>query len=374
MLDRPAHVLMTADAVGGVWSYALDLAGGLATQGVRVTLAVFGPAPSCGQIAAAALIPGLVLAELGGTLDWTAPTSADVDLQGIRLAMLAVDLRPDIIHLNSAALAANARFPAPLVVACHSCVRTWWDAVKGQTPLPADLAWRGQMTARGYTAADALIAPSAAFAKATARAYDLGTEPQVVLNGRGPSAQISSIGTAPSGPFALTAGRLWDEGKGMALLDIAAEKMKVPVLAAGALTGPNGAQLAPSHLNALGQLCDMEMAGWFAARPIFVSTALYEPFGLAVLEAAKAGCPLVLSDIATFRELWDGCALFVDPRDPDAVAAAVESLAGDDSRRERLGSAAMERAGVYTQDKMTNATLTIYQALMANVRHRRGAA
>ncbi len=374
MLEQPLHVLMTADAVGGVWTYALDLAGGLATQGVRVTLAVFGPTPSGGQIADADLIPGLVLAELGGGLDWTAPTSADVDLQGIRLAMLAADLRPDIIHLNSAALAAHARFPAPLVVACHSCVRTWWAAVKGQTPVPDDLIWRSQMTARGYAAADALIAPSAAFAEATRLTYDLETAPQVVLNGRGPSASISSIGTAPSGPIAFTAGRLWDEGKGLGLLDLAAETMTVPVFAAGALTGPNGARLAPSRLKALGQLSEVEMAGWLAARPIFVSTALYEPFGLAVLEAAAAGCPLVLSDISTFRELWDDCALFVDPRDPGAVAAAVAHLAGDEGRREHLGLAAQERAGAYTQDKMSQATLTIYHDLAAAVRRRRGGA
>ena len=46
-------------------------------------------------------------------------------------------------------------------------------------------------------------------------------------------------------------------------------------------------------------------------RPIFVSVSRYEPFGLAVLEAAHAGCALVLSDIPTFRELWQGAASFV---------------------------------------------------------------
>ena len=50
-----------------------------------------------------------------------------------------------------------------------------------------------------------------------------------------------------------------------------------------------------------------------ARTAVFVSPALYEPFGLAVLEAAQAGCALVLSDIPTFRELWDGVALFVAP-------------------------------------------------------------
>ena len=47
-------ILMTADAVGGVWTYALDLAVGLAPRGVEVVLAVLGPAPSPRQRAAAA--------------------------------------------------------------------------------------------------------------------------------------------------------------------------------------------------------------------------------------------------------------------------------------------------------------------------------
>jgi len=37
---------MTADAVGGVWGFALDLAAGLAARGVRTDLAVLGPGPS----------------------------------------------------------------------------------------------------------------------------------------------------------------------------------------------------------------------------------------------------------------------------------------------------------------------------------------
>ena len=71
---------------------------------------------------------------------------------------------------------------------------------------------------------------------------------------------------------------------------------------------------ALAHLQPLGELDERTLAGCLSARPVFVSAARYEPFGLAVLEAAQAGCPLVLSDIPTFRELWDGAALFVDPR------------------------------------------------------------
>ena len=43
--DR-TRVLMTADTVGGVWQYALDLARGLSEAGASTILAVLGPAPS----------------------------------------------------------------------------------------------------------------------------------------------------------------------------------------------------------------------------------------------------------------------------------------------------------------------------------------
>ena len=45
----PRCVLMTADAVGGVWTYALDLARGLSAQGVQVSLALLGPEPGAGK-------------------------------------------------------------------------------------------------------------------------------------------------------------------------------------------------------------------------------------------------------------------------------------------------------------------------------------
>jgi hypothetical protein len=75
----PLHVLMTTDAVGGVWTYALDLAEGLSARGVRITLAVSGPAPRPAQRRAAEQIGGLTLVEAGGTLDWLADGPRPLD-------------------------------------------------------------------------------------------------------------------------------------------------------------------------------------------------------------------------------------------------------------------------------------------------------
>ena len=390
MKARP-HVLMTADAVGGVWTYALDLGRGLVEAGVRVTLAVIGPAPDA-ERRTRAQAAGLELEPLGGALDWTAAHRRDVAASAARLLQLCARLRPDLVHLNSPALAAFGAFHAPVLAACHSCVKTWWRAVKGDAPLLADLAWRAALVELGYGSATMLMAPSRAFAEATRLAYDLPATPNVVLNGRRSSIlppwgrEISEaggggppppVGAGPLSPLrgqlpqgqsiydvaVFTAGRLWDEGKDVLTLDRAIGWTGLPAFAAGPLAGPNGHGIVLQHIRALGRLPEGELSACLASRPVFASPSPYEPFGLAVLEAAQAGCPLVLSDIATFRELWEGAAVFFPPGDDRALAAALNDLAADVDLRRSLGEAAQVRAARYTAQAMADATLRLYARL-----------
>lgn len=81
-----------------------------------------------------------------------------------------------------------------------------------------------------------------------------------------------------------------------------------------------------------------------AQASVYAAPSRYEPFGLAPLEAALSGCALVLSEIDTFRELWDGCAAFFPPGDTEALSDAVLELLGDGERRRSLAEAARERA------------------------------
>jgi hypothetical protein len=140
-------------------------------------------------------------------LDWTAETPAEVTAAGKALARLALRERADIVQLHSPALLAEARFAMPVVVVAHSCVATWWAAVR-TGPLPDDLAWRAAQTREGLRRADATVAPTAAFADALMQAYDLPASPLPVHNGR--EASAFPLRAAP--PFAFSAGRLWDEG------------------------------------------------------------------------------------------------------------------------------------------------------------------
>lgn len=358
------HVLTTADAVGGVWQYALDLASGMRKHGVRTTIAVLGPSPSADQRAMADAA-GAELVATGLPLDWTASHEDEVKEASQSIARLATQIRPDLVHLNAPALAAHAEFDVPVVAACHSCVATWWQAVK-EGPLPEDFIWRTDLVRRGYASSSSLLAPTLSFAQATAEAYGLTQLPTVVRNGR---RALQGGANARSKTFAFTAGRLWDEGKNFAAIDRMAARLSIPVLAVGPLQGPNGAVIEARHAKPLGRLSDGDIARHLSEQPIFVSTALYEPFGLAVLEAAQAGCALVLADIPTFRELWDGAALFVDPRDEGEAADAVERLVHDPDARTLLARAARRRAEAYSVEAMAEGVLNAYRAVLAGTSH-----
>lgn len=355
------RVLLTVDAVGGVWQYGLDLARGLSARGVEPVLALLGPAPGAAQRAEALAIPGATLIETGLPLDWLCDGPAPVLAAGAQVGALAGDHRVDLVQLNMPTLGAAAPPPVPVLAVTHGCVSTWWQAARPGLALDPAYRWHRRLMGEGLRAADRLIAPSASYARMVARQYGLPQTPQVVHNGRAPLARIGSV---PPANRVLTVGRLWDQVKRAALLDRVAAWIDAPFDAAGTVTGPHGERAALSHLNLLGQLDAAALGERLADRPIFVSAASFEPFGLAVLEAAGAGCALILSDIATFRELWDGAALFVPGEDEAGYAHAIERLRADPGERARLGEAARLRAQRYAPQAMADAMLDHYAALL----------
>lgn len=352
-----SSILLTTDAVGGVWTHTLDLARGMAARGVQVTLAVLGPRPSLAQgEAARATGSRLLVTDL--PLDWAGAEEATLRAAGRSLAALAQDAGVDLLHLNSPALAAGGDLATPLVIGCHSCIATWWETMRG-TPLPAEFARQRELVAAGYAAADALVAPSRAFARMTADHYGLHRPPSVVHNGRPARAMAEG---ARNG--ILAAGRLWDEAKNIALLDRIAPRLEAPILVAGPLAAPHGGCAHFPKLWHLGALDSDAMANCLATAGIFVSPARYEPFGLAVLEAAQSGCALVLSDIGSFREIWGDAADYVAPDDEEGFIRALHALLADPALRARRGAAARKRANAYTDDAMVENMLDLYRDVL----------
>jgi glycosyltransferase involved in cell wall biosynthesis len=371
-LKVPAcHLLMTVDVVGGVWRYALDLVTRYAGSGMATTLAILGPSPSPEQRREAAAIADLTIVDTALPLDWMCCGETDVDKAAAVIAALARDSNAGIVQLNGSPLAGKTAFSVPVIAVHHSCLSTWWASVKHGS-LPAEWCWHREVVQRHLAAADVVVAPSAAFAGLISSVYDHAIAPVIVRNGRA-AATVPLINFAAA-PGIFTAGRLWDEAKDIITLDRAAKRLATPVFAAGPTRGPNGAQVKCENVQLIGTLGEAEMRGWLARRPIFVSTAVYEPFGLAVLEAAQAGCALVLADIPTFRELWQDAALFVAVRDEIAVSDTVTRLLRDSSLRQALGEAARQRARFYDLDTAAAAMAALYFDLVAGSKRSEAAA
>jgi glycogen synthase len=344
---------MTADAVGGVWHYVIQLAALLARAGnIRVMLAVMGPPPTEAQLADAAAVPGLSVRSGQFALEWMPGAWDDVDAAGDWLLGLAEQFAPDIVHLNGYCHA-DLPWPAPTLVVAHSCVCSWWEAVHGCRP-PHEWDAYVDRVRRGLHAADAVVTPSRSMNGALELYYGFSSG-RVIPNCR--SSVLSTQCRKESLVFA--AGRVWDPAKNLAVLDSVAAALPWPVYVAGPAAAPGEAERTLTHARPLGPIGATAVAQWMARAAIYALPARYEPFGLSVLEAARSGCALVLGDIPSLRENWSGAARFVPPAEHDRLAATLQELMDHPAERAALGHAARLRAGRFDPAQHVSA----YQAL-----------
>jgi glycosyltransferase involved in cell wall biosynthesis len=354
---------MTADAVGGVWTYAVDLAGALQACGTRVTLAVMGPPPRESQIDDARS-RGVELVHAPYSLEWMHGVPDDFERSAAWLLELADRSRAELVHLNGFSHAALA-WRVPTVVVAHSCVRTWWRSVHGKdAPAEWDL-YTARVTA-GLRSASLVVAPTRSLLEDITREYQVNVASVVIPNGS--SAVNMPSGAEAKRPLVFSSGRLWDEAKNVAALASIAAQLEWPVYLAGSLDQGSGPVTQSGSAHYLGMLSRVEMAEWYFHAAIYALPARYEPFGLSILEAAAAGCALVLGDIPTLRENWSGVALFVPPDDPRALREALEDLIHDEGRRDELGRLACERSAGFSVSRMVDSYLAAYAGLLAPAR------
>lgn len=326
-------VLMTADTVGGVFTYAVDLLKDLEREGADVLLATLGRPCTPEQRALLEPLGKVELVESAYRLEWMADPWDDLQQAADWLLALERRFQPDIVHLNHLAHGALP-WRTPVLTVAHSCVVTWWRSVHG---CEAPQSWDRyrEVVRASLRTSDAVLAPSLSMLKELRRCYGTLPEARVIRNRR----NDRSLRPGPKDPFIFTAGRLWDEAKNLRLVAQVAHALEWPVYAAG-----EGAQESTGSLHGLGALDSKEMGKWMRRASIYCLPALYEPFGLSVLEAALSGCALVLGDIVSLRENWDGAARFVNPREPASLRQALEDLTRDPQLLQELQIAARERA------------------------------
>ncbi len=370
---QPSRVLMTTDAVSGIWNYSLELARALRPRGIEICLACLGPSPTPRQRTEAAAVGNIEFHEHPFALEWMPEPWADLARAGEWLLGLEEAFEPNVIHLNHYCHA-SLPWSAPVLLAAHGDRVSWWSAVHGGDA-PAEWSRYRMEVAAGIRSADLVVASTRANLDALCV---LGALPSADERNKASHALPCVIPHARSNAlfparakrdFILAAGRAWDAAKNMATLEAAAAGLPWPVFMAGSTEDPLGNAVEFKHIDCLGPLVSADLANWMGLASIFVLPSRYEPSGLAAIEAALAGCALVLSDIPSLRETWCDTALFFSPDDPKSLAAALRRLIKDTSFRNQLGAQARRRALERTPEMMAGSYLECYRELISRTPH-----
>lgn len=363
------RILITTDAVGGVWQYTTALANILAdTHAMQVLVVAFGAEPNTDHLSGLALGSRPSGGEVGVEalpfpLEWEGASDATYAESRRRLLDLALQWRAHVVHANEHHTGEIGASGMPVLVVSHSDLCSWRAAVHGEAEPMVHGAYIHRVRT-GLANAAGVVAPSTFVAAALCRWYGYSDVVRIIPNGVGDHpATLQPARTID----AMIAGRLWDPAKNLsAYVEAVAAIPGRTFAAAGPLAPPHGAASARVEMpiRHLGTLPHAALRQNLARTRLLVAPSLYDPFGLVPVEAALAGCALILGDIPSYREIWEDAAVYVEPRDPDALRACVRELLEDVPRQRELADHARRRAQErYTAGRMVAAYVSAYQRL-----------
>lgn len=111
----------------------------------------------------------------------------------------------------------------------------------------------------------------------------------------------------------------------------------------------------------LGRVPQAHLKALYHMSAVLLHVALYEGFGLPVLEAMRAGLPVITSNLGAMREIGEGSARLVNPLDVEETAAAVARVLVDDPLRRRMIEAGRRKADALTWGRMVEGTVETYR-------------
>ena len=118
---------------------------------------------------------------------------------------------------------------------------------------------------------------------------------------------------------------------------------------------------ALANVHFAGPLDDAALHDLYRRAALFLFPSLYEGYGMPVLEAMAAGCPVVCSTAPALVEVAGEDALCAPATAPDALAAACRSLLADESLRRRLIAAGQARAACFDVASLGRSLLKCYE-------------
>ncbi len=360
------HALVTADTIGGVWTYARELVTGLAQRGVAVTLVSFGEIPTQDQSAWLETLPGVDFRPTAFRLEWMQEAQEDWAASADYLTAVIREVKPDILHLNQYGYG-QLPVDVPRLVVAHSDVVSWWYAVHGEAPRESKwLQWYRETVTRGLAGADVVVAPSRWMLDTAGCHYAQPRQAQVIHNGRNPGLFNPHM---TKEDLLLSVGRIWDGGKQASLLMECDHP--VPVQIIGSEEHPEAAfrrrrlsRNGKQGVQLRGPQTQPQLRQLYARASMYAATSRYEPFGLAPLEAAFSRCALIANDIPTFHEIWGEAAYYFNGSDAASLADAIRTLQQDRELRQTYANLAYHRARArYTADRMVEEYLALYRQL-----------
>lgn len=187
--------------------------------------------------------------------------------------------------------------------------------------------------------------------------------------------RVAAIRHRYAGPILLFVGRL-RYYKGLPYLLEAMRQIPGTLIIAG--TGPEAATLGEQtylsgiadRVHFLGDVSDAMLPAYYQAADLFVlpSSHRSEAFGIVLLEAMASGTPVISTELSTGTS-WVNqsgtTGLVVPPRDPDALAQAVNSLTGDHERMQEMAMNAQARAREeFDLPILIDRLLTLYEDIL----------
>lgn len=319
----------------------MELSRALTSFGIHVTLATMGPPRSAMQRRECEGVTGLEVYERPFKLEWMDEPWSDVVAAGQWLLELDTRLQPSLVHLNHFCHA-GIGWSAPTLVVAHTCVLSWWDAVKGERAPAEWTRYRYEVEA-GLRSASLIVTTSNAMRQALQQYYAPMRTARVIPNGRDGRWFMPSA----KDPVIASTGEMDDEALNLdALADVA-----------GLLAWP---------IELITPVDSHGLRDALSRASIFAWPAKYAPFATPVLDAALSGCALVLGDLPSLRETWHDAAVFVPPDDRTALADALNALIASPMRRQQLAHAARARALECSASQMATGYLSAYCSLMAH--------
>ena len=108
-----------------------------------------------------------------------------------------------------------------------------------------------------------------------------------------------------------------------------------------------------------GYVPDEELSLFYRAADVFVYPSLYEGFGLPVLEAMAAGCPVVTSNASSLKEVAGDAGILVDPHSIEDIGQAILDVVCQRELREDLIKKGLIRAKEFSWDKAASDVYTV---------------